>query len=235
MESSNNKQINLEENKDKLSELKDLKTVDKSSDNSERENTPDIIEIDTNPESSNKGDRKSQETDKDTTNDQRTPDLTKEDDLYIIPNKDGKEQLNENRSSERESIESIEREEPYCFEDDICFINSDTDVQSKLLVLPDSDSEIENYLKEIKPKIECESFPVQETLHLTFEETFFLLYGLGCLNLIDFDGNLLDIDSAWHFFCKADKNFVQKYVVYHYFRSKGWVVKPGLKYGGDFC
>ncbi|CAK9828092.1 tRNA-splicing endonuclease subunit Sen2 [Anthophora retusa] len=115
----------------------------------------------------------------------------------------------------------------------VCY-TSEADVQTELLILPDSDSETESYLKNIKPKIESESFPVQETLHLTFEETFFLLYGIGCLNLIDFDGNLLDVDHAWHLFCKTDQNFIPKYVVYHYFRSKGWVVKPGLKYGGDF-
>ncbi|KAF7395612.1 hypothetical protein HZH68_009662 [Vespula germanica] len=107
-------------------------------------------------------------------------------------------------------------------------------IQGQLLILPDSDSETENYLENIKPRIESESFPVRESLHMTFEETFFLMFGLGCLQLIHFDGTLMDINNAWLYFSKEDTNFVQKYVVYHYFRSKGWVVKPGLKYGGDF-
>ena len=163
--------------------------------------------------------------------------MKEDDSLIIIENKFNK-QCNNTDNSQGKSMESEEKNFLADFnlkENDVCFADNNTDVQNKLLVLPDSDSETENYLKEIKPKIECESFPIQETLHLTCEETFFLLYGLGCLNLIDFDGNLLDIDSAWHIFCKTDKNFVSKYVVYHYFRSKGWVVKPGLKYGGDFC
>lgn len=108
-------------------------------------------------------------------------------------------------------------------------------LQGKVLVLPDSDSDMENYLTDIKPEIKHENFPVRETLHLTFEETFFLMYGLGCLRIIDFDGKYLSIGETWDYFCKEQKYFLQKYVVYHYFRSKGWVVKPGLKYGGDFC
>ncbi|XP_076233210.1 tRNA splicing endonuclease subunit 2 [Calliopsis andreniformis] len=239
VEPNSSKQLNLEENKDRLPPLKVFEDNGKPSNSSESENMADIIEIDANPVSSKK-ERKTQKTDTDVTSNEITLDSSKEDDLYVVMNDSTDEQFDDIKNSEKESVKSIEREQPYCFEDitfkedDVCFVNNDTSSQTKLLVLPDSDSETENYLKEIKPKIECESFPVQETLHLTFEETFFLLYGLGCLNLVDFDGNLLDIDSAWHFFCKADKNFIQKYVVYHYFRSKGWVVKPGLKYGGDF-
>ncbi|XP_076160411.1 tRNA splicing endonuclease subunit 2 isoform X2 [Ptiloglossa arizonensis] len=234
MEPSNSKYIHLEENKYEFSCANDLQ------DNETSSKSPEIVEIDTNLVSSDKNLRKSEPTDKKVEIDQINLDLTKEDDICVIVNNDITEQSQNIKNNDKECIESEEKEESYCFEnfnfkeDNVCFVNNDADVQNKLLVLPNSDSENENYLKEIKPKIECGSFPVQETLHLTFEETFFLLYGLGCLNVIDFDGNLLDIDSAWHLFCKADKNFVQKYVVYHYFRSKGWVVKPGLKYGGDF-
>jgi tRNA-splicing endonuclease subunit Sen2 len=33
---------------------------------------------------------------------------------------------------------------------------------------------------------------------------------------------------------RADNPFIVRYVVYHYFRSQGWIVKDGLKYGTDF-
>ncbi|KAK0179347.1 hypothetical protein PV327_005106 [Microctonus hyperodae] len=102
------------------------------------------------------------------------------------------------------------------------------------LVLPDSDSDTENYLKNIKPKIKTEGFPLTETLQLTFEETFFLMYGLGCLQLINYDGKLFSIIDAWNHFNEQDEYFLPKYIIYHYFRSKGWVVKPGLKFGCDF-
>ncbi|KAJ8672799.1 hypothetical protein QAD02_004059 [Eretmocerus hayati] len=111
---------------------------------------------------------------------------------------------------------------------------NDPSIQGKVLVLPDSDSDTENYLDNIKPEVRPLNFPVRETLHLTFEETFFLMYGLGCLRVIDFDGKYLSIGETWDYFCKEQRYFLQKYVTYHYFRSKGWVVKPGLKYGGDY-
>ncbi|KAK0095577.1 hypothetical protein PV326_007946 [Microctonus aethiopoides] len=102
------------------------------------------------------------------------------------------------------------------------------------LVLPDSDSDTENYLTNIKPRIKTEGFPLTETLQLTFEETFFLMYGLGCLQLINYNGKLFSIIDAWNHFNEQDKYFLPRYIIYHYFRSKGWVVKPGLKFGCDF-
>ncbi|XP_076356597.1 tRNA-splicing endonuclease subunit Sen2-like isoform X2 [Tachypleus tridentatus] len=77
--------------------------------------------------------------------------------------------------------------------------------------------------------------PVKEYLQLTFEEAFFLSYGLGCLLVADEKGKILDILTMWRRFCElSNKNFPAFYTVYHYFRSKGWVVKTGLKYGADF-
>jgi tRNA splicing endonuclease len=103
------------------------------------------------------------------------------------------------------------------------------------LVLSDSDSDYEGYLNNVCPRLEKEQFPIHETLHLTLEEAFFLSFGLGCLQVIDLFGNCLPLDGMWKLFCKSQKDFIQKYVTYHYFRSKGWVVKPGIKFGGDFC
>jgi tRNA-splicing endonuclease subunit Sen2 len=104
-----------------------------------------------------------------------------------------------------------------------------------LLVLPDSDSDYEGYLNNVCPRLEEEQFPIHETLHLTLEEAFFLSFSLGCLQVIDLFGNRLSLNGMWQLFRKSQKDFIQKYVTYHYFRSKGWVVKPGIKFGGDFC
>lgn len=207
----------------------------------EVEGAPDIIEIHSSLTRSSENLETDVTIEKQTDADPLILDPTEEDDVCVIVNKDANEQLdnNDEEDDEQELFKNEERRFPYefdnySFKDNVNFPNDDTGLDDKLLVLPDSDSDTENYLKEIKPKIECEGFPVLEALHLTFEETFFLLYGLGCLNVVNFDGTLLDIDSTWKYFCKVDKDFVQKYVVYHYFRSKGWVVKPGIKYGGDF-
>lgn len=163
-----------------------------------------------------------------------------------------KEQLNgvqpmeicEIESSDEEECEIINKEKNNSKTDnsdlEIGEINYQVDDRSmnfegKVIRLPDSDSETEDYLKNIEPSIENEEFPVRETLHLTFEESFFLIYAVGCLQAVNSDGKILSIKEAWDYFCKESKNFIPRYVVYHYFRSKGWVVKPGLKYGGDFC
>ncbi|XP_076289105.1 uncharacterized protein LOC143213277 isoform X2 [Lasioglossum baleicum] len=187
---NNSKDITSEENKCKSSNIVDLEDGETSSKSLEIESTPDIIEIDTNVDPSDKNQEES--CDKEIEISQISLDSTREDDVCVIVNKNINEKSESTESNVKDSIESEEKEESYYleafdFKGDLCIPNDDTDVQNKLLILPDSDSETENYLKNIKPKVESGSFPVQETLHLTFEETFFLLYGLGCLNLIDFD------------------------------------------------
>ncbi|XP_067135995.1 tRNA-splicing endonuclease subunit Sen2 [Centruroides vittatus] len=74
-----------------------------------------------------------------------------------------------------------------------------------------------------------------EILYLMFEEAFFLSYGLGCL-IVKESNKELSISEMWKKFCwlALDGRFPCKYVAYHYFRSKGWIVKSGLKYGTDF-
>lgn len=204
------------------------------------ENIGEIIEIPSN--SSENGNTQKSEIVKNIEIDEVTLDSAEEDDICVIINRDSDKYDNNERSlntdddkvsSEEKNEEEDWRLNDYDFKSDL--MNEDDNQQSgKLLVLPDNDSDTENYLKNVKPRIENEGFPTREALHLTFEETFFLLFGLGCLQVIHFDGSPLDINSAWLYFCKEKPDFIQTYVVYHYYRSKGWVVKPGIKYGGDF-
>lgn len=44
----------------------------------------------------------------------------------------------------------------------------------------------------------------------------------------------MDLMNMWGRFSEIDPNFITRYVAYHNFRSKGWVVKSGIKYGVDF-
>ncbi|XP_048590000.1 tRNA-splicing endonuclease subunit Sen2 isoform X2 [Nematostella vectensis] len=76
-------------------------------------------------------------------------------------------------------------------------------------------------------------YPVFEQLHLSLEEAFFLSYGLGCLCVLDKEREM-NLNDMWQAFCAASPDFLQKYIVYHYLRSKGWVPKTGLKYGTDY-
>lgn len=77
----------------------------------------------------------------------------------------------------------------------------------------------------------------QEMLKLGLEEAFFLSYGLGILNVKSADGTKdLSINEMWSLYRTMfnDEDSFQfpiLYAAYHFFRSHGWVVKSGLKFG----
>ena len=88
----------------------------------------------------------------------------------------------------------------------------------------------------------------QEHLQLTTEEAFFLVYGLGVLDVIDPNTfnptstiQLFSLFRANSYFppCEVgelqpDDPFLMSYIVYHHFRSLGWVVRPGVKFAVDY-
>jgi len=94
----------------------------------------------------------------------------------------------------------------------------------------------------------------QEHLQLCLEEAFFLSYGLGALNIQPTpnsqdtssssswsNSQLLGLFATHAVFppCAAsdiqpDNSFLLNYVVYHHYRSLGWVVRPGSKFSCDF-
>ncbi|KAL8767917.1 MAG: hypothetical protein Q9209_005705 [Squamulea sp. 1 TL-2023] len=87
----------------------------------------------------------------------------------------------------------------------------------------------------------------QEHLQLTVEEAFFLVYALGVLEVQDPltsqiipTSSLFSICRSYSYFppqpsssLAPDDPFLLSYVVYHHFRSLGWVVRPGIKFGVD--
>ncbi|KXJ11368.1 tRNA-splicing endonuclease subunit Sen2 [Exaiptasia diaphana] len=85
-----------------------------------------------------------------------------------------------------------------------------------------------------KSRKKVDPYKVFEHLQLTLEEAFFLSYGLGCLNVYDDNKKALSIGDLWREFSQVKKNFIPCYIAYHYYRSKGWVPKCGIKYGTDF-
>lgn len=89
----------------------------------------------------------------------------------------------------------------------------------------------------------------EEHLQISNEEAFFLVYGLGALHIFDKDRKtVLPPRSLLIRFChhsyspprdtslelKTDDPFLISYVVYHHFRSLGWVVRSGVKFGVDY-
>ncbi|KFY09051.1 hypothetical protein V492_05660 [Pseudogymnoascus sp. VKM F-4246] len=88
----------------------------------------------------------------------------------------------------------------------------------------------------------------QEHIQLTMEEAFFLSYGLGVLSIKDAHSNmpippqdLLPLFRQTSYFPvsatpqkRPDDPFLLSYVVYHHFRSLGWCVRGGTKFGVDY-
>lgn len=92
----------------------------------------------------------------------------------------------------------------------------------------------------------------EEHLQLSLEEALFLAYGLGVLHVYDSgrpDAKLLSPPSLLSLFRsrisvlpkssfppvpQPDDPFLLSYVVYHHFRSLGWVVRSGVKFGTDY-
>ncbi|KAL8847917.1 MAG: hypothetical protein Q9221_007048 [Calogaya cf. arnoldii] len=88
----------------------------------------------------------------------------------------------------------------------------------------------------------------QEHLQLTAEEAFFLAYALGVLTIQDPStsqpiptSRLFSICRSHSYFSPLPSSshvpndpFLLSYVVYHHFRSLGWVVRPGIKFGVDY-
>lgn len=87
----------------------------------------------------------------------------------------------------------------------------------------------------------------QEHLQLSLEEAFFLSYGLGVLKVLDPSTQQLISNVDLLRLCRMsscfppqidfspspDDPFMLSYIVYHHFRSLGWVVRTGIKFSVD--
>ncbi len=73
----------------------------------------------------------------------------------------------------------------------------------------------------------------REQLHLMLEEAFYLSSVLNCLDIF-FKGQLMSKQNMWTEFQNVRSNFIERYLSYQHFRTKGWVVKSGIKFGCDF-
>lgn len=75
---------------------------------------------------------------------------------------------------------------------------------------------------------------------LALHEAYYLNYCLGCLHLVTADEKPIDLDVSWNLFRKYHQtsniklDFAIEFGVYHFFRSRGWVVKAGDNYGTNF-
>jgi tRNA-splicing endonuclease subunit Sen2 len=88
----------------------------------------------------------------------------------------------------------------------------------------------------------------QEHIQLTLEEAFFLSYALGALTILDSETqspistkDLFSLCRRTSYFppqanpaLSPDDPFMVNYVVYHHFRSLGWVPRSGIKFSVDY-
>ncbi|KAF9978307.1 tRNA splicing endonuclease subunit sen2 [Actinomortierella ambigua] len=108
--------------------------------------------------------------------------------------------------------------------------------------------------------LDIDSFEDMEHLQLSLEEAFFLVFAIEAIAVYTSLSTSSDkgadppmtIRECWSRFamassakdrhiafkdsvpCGWENPFTIRYVAYHHFRSHGWVVKDGLKYGVDF-
>ncbi|KAF8449073.1 hypothetical protein L210DRAFT_3388380 [Boletus edulis BED1] len=93
-----------------------------------------------------------------------------------------------------------------------------------------------------------------EHLQLTLQEAFFLSWNLDCLSISNPDnGDIMTLSQMWNVFQNVhiasptlapsldppqhrrfDNPFLVNYVIYHHYRSLGWVVKSGIKFCVDY-
>lgn len=75
---------------------------------------------------------------------------------------------------------------------------------------------------------------IEEPLCLFLEEAFFLMHVLNILCLKDTRGNTISVAQAFAKFRTVKRNFLACYCAYLYLKSKNWIIKSGIKFGGDF-
>lgn len=80
----------------------------------------------------------------------------------------------------------------------------------------------------------ADPFNLPQSLVLFPEEAFFLHHFTDCLQVHDLNDLPISTESLWKKFSELKDTFVECYVAYLYLKSKNWVIKSGIKFGGDF-
>ncbi|KAJ1979996.1 tRNA splicing endonuclease subunit sen2, partial [Dimargaris verticillata] len=75
-----------------------------------------------------------------------------------------------------------------------------------------------------------------EMYRLTLEEAFYLAWALNSLDVYTHPHlALLNSNTLWSVFTQQpDGAFIYRYAAYHYYRSRGWMVRSGFKFACDF-
>lgn len=159
-------------------------------------------------------------------------------------------QIENHKNSEKSEEDSMsqlrevkQREEGETYSNDDSFHSQNEKEKSIKTVL-----DLSGRRRERETLLEEDNEDLHDGMKLMPEEAMFLSYALGCLIVsqsvqqqsCQYSSERNDmyremtIDEMWTAFTRADKAFPIRYAVYHHYRTKGWVVKSGLKFGTDW-
>ncbi|KAG7443651.1 uncharacterized protein BT62DRAFT_934886 [Guyanagaster necrorhizus] len=116
---------------------------------------------------------------------------------------------------------------------------------------PTTDEPLPSLLLSSPQDIDEEELEDVEHLQLTLPEAFFLIWNFDCLTVLNPDTyEPMSLGQIWNTFQQVhlfppvpnapvqplqfDNPFLINYVVYHYYRSLGWVVRGGTKFCVDY-
>ncbi|XP_055638477.1 tRNA-splicing endonuclease subunit Sen2 [Toxorhynchites rutilus septentrionalis] len=112
--------------------------------------------------------------------------------------------------------------------EDICVMDEETEKQLAAGIIS------RKQLKHVVMRKQENPFPVAENLSLGYEETLFLIKELKCLEVRTLEGLLLPQEQLIERFVSIKRSFIPSYVAFIYLKARNWVIKSGLKFGGDF-
>lgn len=91
------------------------------------------------------------------------------------------------------------------------------------------------HVRESGAIVSDESVVGSHSLVLFPEEALFLHQHVNCLEIRDLEDKPIHTERLWKIFCNLKESFVECYIAYLYLKSKNWVIKSGIKFGGDYC
>lgn len=71
-------------------------------------------------------------------------------------------------------------------------------------------------------------------LTLTLEEAFFLNHAMMYMEIRNIKNEVIPGEHLWERFSTINPKFIQNYVGYLYLKTKNWIIRSGIKFGGDY-
>lgn len=143
-----------------------------------------------------------------------------------------------NKTTNEYYVQKIEsfRQKHQLSEEKICIFNQEYNAKDNIGGPVNWRDLKKNHNKELEKLLILSGFDDELPFYLLLEEAFFLCYTIECLHIHNENdsGVVMSALECWKKFNSIKINFSHFYAAYHYYRSRGWVVKPGHQYSGDY-